>query len=177
MAQARYYIPDRARAVTPYLVVHDGRAALAWYEKVLDARIESVMDGPNDAVMHAELRVGEDTDRGDFGSQIYLSQEFPGMPGAESFLSPKTLGGTSATVHLYVTDVDAVHRRALAEGATEVQAPTDQFWGDRHSSVIDPFGHRWGLATHIEDLTPEELEQRAREAAAQFAEGGGPAEG
>lgn len=176
MAKARHYIPDRARAVTPYLVVHDGRAALAWYEKVLGARIESVMDGPNDAVMHAELRVAEE-EGGDFGSQIYLAQEFPGMPGAESFVSPKTLGGASATIHLYVTDVDAVHRRALAEGATEIQAPTDQFWGDRHSSIVDPFGHRWGLATHIEDLTPEELERRARDAAAQFAEGAGPAEG
>lgn len=175
MAKARHYIPDRARAVTPYLVVHDGRAALAWYEKALGARIESVMDGPNDAVMHAELRVGEGD--GDFGSQIYLSQEFPGMPGAESFVSPKTLGGTSATVHLYVPDVDETHRRAIAGGATEIQPPTDQFWGDRHSSITDPFGHRWGLATHIEDLTPAELERRAREAAAKFAEGGDAAAG
>lgn len=171
MAKAEHYIPHRASAVTPYLVVADGNAALDWYGKVLGAETDSVMRGPGNAVMHAEIRIG-----GKNGAQIYLSQEFPGMPGG--FVSPKTLGGSAVSIHTYVPDVDAVHARALAEGATEIQPPTDQFWGDRHSNLVDPFGHRWSLATHLEDLTPEELEARAEAAAKEFAPPeGAPPEG
>ena len=106
MAKARNYIPDRAGAVTPYLVVRDGQAALAWYQKVLGATVDSSMEGQDGAVMHAELRFGAD--------QIYLAQEFPGPPAEAGFVSPDTLGGTSTTIHLYVPDVDAAHARAMA---------------------------------------------------------------
>ena len=160
MAKAKHYIPDRAGAVTPYLVVRDGQAALAWYRKVFGATVESSMEGEDGAVMHAELRFGPD--------QIYLSQEFPGPPAEAGFVSPDTLGGTSTTIHFYVPDVDAVHRKAVAEGAREIRPPEDQFWGDRHSNILDPFGHRWSISTHMEDLTEEELDARARAAAEQF---------
>ncbi len=163
MAKAAHYIPDRAHAVTPYLVVRDGQGAIAWYRKVFGAEVESVMDGPDGAVMHAELRLGP--------AQIYLAQEFPGAASEAGFLAPKTLGGTTATIHLYVRDIDAVHARAIENGARELRAPTNEFWGDRHSSIIDPEGHRWGIATHVEDLTEEELEARARQAAEEFAAG------
>lgn len=160
MAKARNYIPDRAGAVTPYLVVRDGQAALAWYQKVLGATVDSSMEGQDGAVMHAELRFGAD--------QIYLAQEFPGPPAEAGFVSPDTLGGTSTTIHLYVPDVDAAHARAMAEGAREIRPPEDQFWGDRMCNIVDPFGHRWSVATHIEDLTDEELGARAAAAAAEF---------
>ena len=160
MAKATHYIPNRANAVTPYLVVRDGQAALAWYQEVLGATVDSSMEGEGGAVMHAELRFGE--------SQIYMAQEFPGPPAEAGFVSPDTLGGTSTTIHLYVPDVDTVHAKAMAEGAREIRPPQDQFWGDRMSNVVDPFGHRWSLATHIEDLSEEELEARARAAAAEF---------
>ena len=158
MAKASHYIPNRAHAVTPYLVVDDGQAALAWYQKVFGAEMDSLMDGPDGAVMHAEIRIGP--------AQVYLSQEFPNFPG---FVSPKTLGGTASSIHLYVPDVDATHALAVKEGAEELQPPTDQFWGDRHSTIVDPFGHRWSVSTHIEDLTEEEIEARARAAAKDFA--------
>jgi len=167
MAKAKHYIPDRAHAVTPYLVVHDGQAAVAWYGKVFAAGVDSVMEGPGGAVLHAELRIGP--------AQVYLAEEFPGPPTEQGYVSPKTLGGTSSTIHLYVEDVDAVHALALAGGAREIQPPTDQFWGDRYSTIVDPFGHRWGIGTHIEDLTPEELEARA--AAVAEAEFGSEADG
>ena len=105
MAKATHYIPNRANAVTPYLVVRDGQAALAWYQEVLGATVDSSMEGEGGAVMHAELRFGE--------SQIYMAQEFPGPPAEAGFVSPDTLGGTSTTIHLYVPDVDAVHRKAM----------------------------------------------------------------
>lgn len=158
MAKASHYIPNRAHAVTPYLMVDDGQSSLAWYGKVFGAEVESLMEGPGGTVMHAELRIGP--------AQVYLSQEFPNEAG---FVSPKTLGGTATSIHLYVPDVDATHRLAVEEGAEEIQPPTDQFWGDRHSTVVDPFGHRWSIATHTEDLTEEELEARARAAAEEFA--------
>ena len=160
MAKAKHYIPDRACAVTPYLIVGDGQAALAWYQKVFGATLDSSMEGQNGAVMHAELRFGPD--------QIYLAQEFPGEPTDAGYVSPETLGGTSMTIHLYVEDVDAVHQKAVEGGAQEIRPPEDQFWGDRHSVIVDPFGHRWGIGTHVEDLTKEELEARARAAAAEF---------
>lgn len=160
MAKAKHYIPNRAHAVTPYLVVHDGKAAVAWYQKVFGASMDSLMEGEGGAVMHAELRFGD--------SQVYLTQEFPGPPSDEGYISPPTLGGTATSIHLYVRDVDATHRLAVAEGAREIRPPEDQFWGDRFSTLVDPFGHRWGLATHIEDLSEEELEARAVAAAAEF---------
>ncbi|MDE2659207.1 MAG: VOC family protein [Acidobacteriota bacterium] len=160
MGKATHYIPNRANAVTPYLVVRDGQAALAWYQEVLGATVDSSMEGEGGAVMHAELRFGE--------SQIYMAQEFPGPPAEAGFVSPDTLGGTSTTIHLYVPDVNAVHQKAVEEGAREIRPPEDQFWGDRMSNVVDPFGHRWSLATHIEDMTEEELEARAAAAAAEF---------
>lgn len=161
MTKATHYIAPRAGAVTPYLVVHDGKAAIDWYQSVFGATVDSVMEGEGGTVMHAELRFGPD--------QVYLAQEFPGEPAAKGYVSPKSLGGTSTSIHLYVEDVDAAHARALAEGAQEIQTPEDQFWGDRFSTVVDPFGHRWGIATHIEDLTEEELRVRAVAAAADFA--------
>ncbi len=167
MAKATHHIPPRAQAVTPYLVVGDGNAALAWYTDILGAATDTIMRGPGDAIMHAEIRFGE--------SQIYLAQEFPGpqAEGPGGYVSPKKLGGTTCSIHLYVPDVDAVFAKAIEAGATEIQEPTDQFWGDRHGVLLDPFGHRWGIATHTEDLTPEEMTERERAAMAEFEAQGG----
>ncbi len=163
MAKAEHYIPPRASAVTPYLVVPaDGRAALDWYQSALGAELESVMEGPGGAIMHAEIRLGD--------SQIYLSQEFPGPGG---YVSPATLKGTTVSIHAYVPDVDAAFAKAIKAGATEIQPPTDQFWGDRHSVVLDPFGHRWGLSTHKETLTGEEVAEREKAFFAEMAKNAG----
>ncbi len=167
MAKATHHIPHRAQAITPYLVVADGQAALDWYASALGADVETVMRGPEDAVVHAEIRIS--------GQQIYLAQEFPGpqSEGPGGYVSPKTLGGTSFSIHLYVPDVDAVFARAIEAGAAAIQAPADQFWGDRHGVLLDPFGHRWGIATHTEDLTPEEMAERERAFFAEMSSQGG----
>ena len=107
-------------------------------------------------VMHAELQIGD--------SILFLADEFPEM-GARS---PKALGGSPVTIHLYVADVDAVFNRAIQAGATAQMPPTDMFWGDRYGKLTDPFGHVWSVATHTEDVPPEEMAKRAQAAFAQM---------
>ena len=146
-------IPDEYPRISPYLIVDGAADAIDFYGSVLGAtqRGDSMV-APDGKVGHAELELG--------GSVIMLADEFPEM-GA---VGPRTVGGTPVTLHVYVEDVDAVFARALGLGATQVQAVTDQFYGDRSGLFDDPWGHRWNVATHVEDVPPEEMGERAKAA-------------
>lgn len=136
--------------VTPSLAIKDAAKAIDFYKRIFNATEVFRMDGPDGAVMHAELKIGD--------SHIMLADEFPEW----DHLSPQTIGGTATTLYLYFEDADAVMKKAIEAGARELQPPTNQFWGDRSGKIEDPFGHRWGLATHIEDVSPEEMDRRAK---------------
>lgn len=141
------------RTATPYLVVRGAADAIAFYQKAFGATELFRIAGPDGAqVMHAELKIGDGV--------VYLADEFPTM----GFHSPLHYGGTAAGVHLYVDDVDAVYDRAVAAGATALMPPMNAFWGDRYGSLTDPFGHRWSLATQVEQQSPEEMARRGQEA-------------
>jgi PhnB protein len=150
-------IPEGYTAVTPYLIVDGAARAIDFYTRAFGARELFRMGAPGDKVGHAELQIGD--------SRIMLADEFPEM-GARS---PKSIGGTPVSLLLYVTDVDAVVPRAVAAGAKVVQPIQDKFYGDRSGNIEDPFGHKWTIATHKEDVSPEELERRARAAHGQGA--------
>ncbi len=145
-------IPDGYPRVTPYLIVEGAEAAIEFYGTILGARERMRMPGPGGTIGHAELEVGD--------SLVMLADEFPDM-GA---LSPKTIGGSPVTLSVYVEDVDAVFEAALEAGATSVRPLEDQFYGDRSGQFEDPFGHRWSIATHVEDVPPDEMEQRMKQA-------------
>ena len=149
-------IPDGYHTVNTYLTVQDGPAAIDFYQKAFGMEVAFRLDSPPGKVGHAELRLGDST--------IMLSDEMVGG----ACRSPKALGGTSVTLFLYVPDVDKTFNQAVAAGGQVVMPVEDMFWGDRFGSVTDPFGHNWGLATHIEDLSPEELQKRAAAAMAQM---------
>ena len=147
-------IPDGYRTVTPYLVVENAAAAIEHYEKAFGAKVRGRMEAPGGKIGHAELEIGD--------SLVMLSDPFP----QRSTRPPNELGGTSTSVFMYVEDVDAVVERAIDAGATVTMEVADQFWGDRFGSVQDPFGHVWSIATHVKDVPPEEMAERAKEAMA-----------
>ena len=153
-------IPDGYHAVTPYLIVDRAADALDYYKNVFAAEELMRMPGPDGKVMHAEIRIGD--------SMVMLADEFPQM-GA---LSPKTIGGSGVGFCLYVEDVDTVFQRAIEAGGTEERPLQDQFYGDRSGTLIDPFGHKWTVSTHIEDVSPEEMEKRQQEFAQQHGDCG-----
>ena len=149
MAKTVKAIPEGCRSVTPHLVVRGAARAIEFYRRAFGA--EEAMRIPSrdgQKVMHAELRIGD--------SLVFLNDEFPEM-GARA---PESLGGTPVTLHLYVQDADAVFARAVAAGARPLMPLQDMFWGDRYGKLADPFGHEWAIATHKEDLTPEEIGKR-----------------
>lgn len=141
-------IPDGYEAVIPYLVVSDGAGAIDFYKKVFGAT-ELMRYDDNGKVGHAELKIGQGV--------FMLADEYPEM----NYRSPKKGELPPAGMMIYVEDVDSTVKRALDEGATEERPVADQFYGDRAGSIVDPYGHRWYIATHIEDLSPEEMEKRA----------------
>ena len=147
-------IPGDYPRLCPYLSVNGAADAIDFYRSVFGAQERMRLDGPDGKLGHAELQIGD--------SVLMLADEYPGMGG----VSPKTLGGTPVTLSIYVENVDQVFARALSGGATEVRAVQDQFYGDRSGMFDDPFGHRWNVATHVEDVSPEEMEKRAAQAAA-----------
>jgi PhnB protein len=147
-------IPDNYPRVIPYLIVDGGAAAIDFYKDVLGATERMRMAGPDGRVGHAELEIGP--------SVIMLADENPEM-GARG---PRTVGGTPVMLHVYVEDSDAVFDRAIGAGATSMRAVEDQFYGDRSGQFEDPFGHRWHVSTHVEDVPPEEMEKRAAAAMA-----------
>ena len=142
-------IPDGYPQVIPYLTVDGADAAIDFYTKVLGAKERMRMSAPGGKVGHAELEIGD--------SLVMLADAFPEMGGQ----TPKGLGGTPVTVMVYVDDVDAVFDRAIKAGATEDRKVENQFYGDRGGQFVDPFGHKWFVATHVEDVPPEEMEKRA----------------
>ena len=147
-------IPEGYHTATPYLVVDDATEAIAYYTKAFGAKERGRMEAPGGKIGHAELQIGD--------SIVMLSDPFPGG----STRPPKELGGASSSVFLYVEDVDAVVERAVEAGATVTMEVADQFWGDRFGTITDPFGQIWSIATHVEDVPPEEMEARAKEAMA-----------
>lgn len=152
MAKQAKPIPDGYHAVTPYLIIKGAAEALDFYEKAFSATEKMRMPDPNSSLIgHAEIQIGDST--------VMLADEYPDM----GFRSPKSLGGTPVSILLYVNDVDAVAKQALAAGAKELRPVKDQFYGDRSGTFEDPFGHVWTIATHKEDLTPEEIGKRAAE--------------
>jgi len=143
-------VPEDFHTITPQIVVKGVADAIAWYTKALGAHelLRNVApDGTS--IMHAELLLGD--------SRFFVVDEFP-----DSMISPTSLGGTTVTMHLYVRDVDALFNRAVHAGATVVMPVADQFWGDRYGILLDPFGHRWSMASRIEDLSPNKLQDRAK---------------
>jgi len=149
-------IPQGYHSVTPYLVVNDAAGAITFYQKAFGAKQVHRMDGPGGKIAHAELKIGD--------SVIMLSDEMPGS----GMRSPKSLGGTTVGVFLYVEQVDTAFRQAVSAGAKADMPPADMFWGDRYGKLTDPYGHSWSLATHIEDVAPEEMAKRAQVAMAKM---------
>jgi PhnB protein len=147
-------VPEGYHTATPYLAVDDAAKAIEYYTKAFGAKERVRMDAPGGKIGHAELEIGD--------SLVMLSDPFP----EASTKPPSELGGTSASVFLYVEDVDAVVKKAVEAGATITMEVADQFWGDRFGTVTDPFGHVWSVATHVEDVPPEEMAERAKAAMA-----------
>ncbi len=145
-------IPEGNHSVTAGLIVRDGKKAIEFYKTAFGAKLLSVMNAPDgQSVMHAELKIGD--------TKIYLGDENPEM-GAKS---PQALGGSPVSLNIYTEDCDAMFKKAIAAGAT-VKMPLDNmFWGDRYGKITDPFGHEWGIATHVEDVSETEMEKRGRE--------------
>jgi PhnB protein len=142
-------IPDGYPRVSPYLCVSGGNAAIDFYKSVFGAVERMRMAGPDGKIGHAELQLGD--------SVIMVADEYPEM----GIRSPRAIGGTPVTISVYVEDVDAVFNRAVAAGAKSLRAVENQFYGDRSGQFEDPFGHRWSVATHVEDVPPDEMERRA----------------
>jgi PhnB protein len=141
--------PDGYHSVTPYLIAKDAGEAIDYYKKVFGAQELFRLSGPDGKVGHAELKIGD--------SVVMLADENPGM----GSLSPQTIGGSPVMLVLYVDNVDEVIPRAVAAGAKIVRPVADQFYGDRTGGIVDPYGHHWHLATHKEDVPPDEMKRRA----------------
>jgi PhnB protein len=153
MAKAKSPVPQGYSTITPQLTLGDAAAAIAWYEKALGAKDLGRALGPDGKIMHAELQIGT--------SRIMVNDA---MMGAKN---PKAMGGSPASFFVYVDDCDALFNQALQAGGQVAAGPMgqmqDQFWGDRSGTLIDPEGYSWTIATHKEDLTPEEMTQRQNE--------------
>ena len=147
-------IPDDYPRVTPYLFIDGASAAIDFYCSVLGARERMRMPGPDGTVFHAELEVGD--------SMIMLGEQNPDM----DVRGPRAIGGTPMMLHVYVEDADRVFEQAIGAGAKALRPVEDQFYGDRSGRFEDPFGHRWDVATRVEDVPPEEMEKRAAAAIA-----------
>jgi PhnB protein len=147
-------IPEGYRTVTPYLTVKNASKAIDYYKNVFGAKERLRMNAPDGRVGHAELEIGD--------SVIMLSDEYPDMGGR----SPETLGGTPVAIMLYVPKVDDVFNRAVQAGGKSVRPVENQFYGDRSGTLEDPFGHKWHISTHVEDVAPDELQRRADKAMA-----------
>ena len=141
-------IPEGYEGITPYLICRNAEAAIDFYKRAFGAE-EILRIGKPGMVGHAEMKIGE--------AIFMLADEFPEMDA----VGPQTIGGTAVSLYIYVDDVDVFTEKAIAEGLKVLKPVSDQFYGDRSGHFEDPFGHRWGFATHMEDLTPAELNERA----------------
>ncbi|HEV8700358.1 MAG TPA: VOC family protein [Candidatus Polarisedimenticolia bacterium] len=154
MAKTVKPVPDGYHTVTPYLVVKDAKRALEYYGKAFGAETKLSMPTPDGRIMHAEVRIGS--------SMVFVTDENPEM--APKVKAPASTGGVvTGSIFLYVPDVDAVFKRAVDAGASVIMPVTDMFWGDRFGKIVDPFGQHWGIATHTEDVPPQEMEKRSAE--------------
>jgi len=144
-------VPEGYSTITPQLVINGAAAAIDFYQRAFGAVELGRMSSPDGSVMHSELRLG--------GSMLFVADEF----GDPLVRAPESLGASSASLYLYVEDVDAVFRRAVEAGALPTMAVQTMFWGDRMGQVRDPWGHVWDLATRVEEVPPEELERRQAE--------------
>jgi PhnB protein len=151
MAAKAKPIPEGYHTITPYISVRGAAEAIAFYKQAFGAKELFRMPMPDGRVGHAELQIGD--------SRLMLADEMPEMPDIVA-RSPKGLGGTTFGINLYVADVDAQFKQAVASGAIVKRPVKDQFYGDRSGTLEDPFGHVWTLATHVEDVSPEELDRR-----------------
>jgi PhnB protein len=147
-------VPEGYHSVTPYLIVKGAAQAINYYKDVFGAKEVFRMDQPDGKVGHAELQIGD--------SRIMLADENPNMGAGHA--SAGSIGGTPVSLYLYIPDVDRVVERAVAAGAKILKPVQDQFYGDRSGFIQDPFGHLWGVATHVEDVSPQEMEERAKKA-------------
>ena len=154
-------VPPGYRTITAHLVCRNAAGAIDFYGKAFGAKTRMSMPMPDGKVAHAELQIGD--------SMLMLADESPEM-GASA---PETIGGTAVHIFMYLKDVDKAFARAVAAGARVEMPPTDMFWGDRYAKLIDPYGHKWSMATHIEDMSPKEMARRG----AEFMAKGGPGAG
>ena len=149
-------IPEGQHTITAALVVKNGRRAIEFYKTAFGAKELGVWPGPDGkSIMHAELKIGD--------TKFFLSDESTDMGN----VSPQSLGGTAVSLNLYTTDCDATFKTAIAAGATVKMPLADQFWGDRYGKLEDPFGHHWSVATHVRDVTPEEMKKAMQQMSAQ----------
>jgi PhnB protein len=144
-------IPEGYEGATPYLSIRGAAKAIDFYKQAFGAIELMRMDQPDGRVAHAEIAIGK--------ARIMIADEFPEI----GFRSPETIGGSPVIIHLYVEDVDSVVERAKQAGATVTRPPNDEFYGDRLAQLTDPFGHVWSFATHIEDVSPDEMQRRAEQ--------------
>ncbi len=152
-------IPEGYHTITPYLCFKNAAKAIDFYKRAFGAREIMRSEAPGGRIAHAELKIGD--------SFLMLSDEFPGA----STKAPESLGGSASALWLYVEDVDGIFNQAVQAGARVVMPVSDQFWGDRWGQLADPFGHVWSLATHTEDVAPDEMMRRAKEAMAKMSQG------
>jgi PhnB protein len=150
-------VPEGYHTVTPYLTVENAADAIEFYKRAFGATEKVRMNAPDGSVGHAEIQIGD--------SRVMLSDPFP----QSSVRPPTEVGKTTASVFLYVDDVDALFKQAVGAGATVEMELENMFWGDRFGTVVDPFGHVWSIASHVEDVTPEEIEERGKAAMAAMA--------
>lgn len=148
-------IPDGREGLIPHLTCSPAADALEFYKKAFGAEEVQRMPGPDGRLMHAAMRIE--------GKFVFLADDFPEYCGGKEH-NANALGGTPVTIHRYVKDTDAAMQRAEKAGATVIMPAADMFWGDRYGLVKDPFGHHWAFATHIKDLTPEQMMQASKEA-------------
>ena len=155
MADKVQAVPQGFHTLTPHLVVRNADQAIEFYKKAFGAELQGgVVRGPDGKVMHAQLRIGD--------SFLMLNDEMPEY----GSLSPLSGGSSSVTIHIYTDNVDAAFERATSAGAKVGMPLADQFWGDRYGTVTDPYGHKWSLATHVKDLSPQEMDRAMTEAMA-----------
>ncbi len=143
-------IPQGYHTVSPYLVVNDAAKAIEFYKRAFDAKEKFRMEGPPGKIGHAELQIGD--------SIVMVADEMPQMDAK----APQSLGGTTASIFLYVKDVDTAFNKAVGAGAKATMPVADMFWGDRYGKLMDPFGHSWSMATHKEDVAPDEMQRRVQ---------------
>jgi PhnB protein len=153
-------VPEGFHTVTPHLTVREANRAIEFYKKAFGAEVLHVMPAPGGKVMHAALKIGD--------SILMLADEFPEYGGASATPAADPTSCAGDVLHIYIENVDAAFERAVSAGATVKMPVMDMFWGDRYGQVLDPFGHRWSLATHTRDMSPEEMKKEQEKAFSQM---------